>query len=394
MKIIVLILLLQISLPSYASLCENTLNLSAPIDATDRLISYLTVLVRDRVIGSDEIDSFATQLAQGILSVPISQTRLTTDSDAVIHHGELQKQLQANLDKRKLLEWARHYLKGHRDVQKGRQVSKRDTQSPYLRPEFLQVTVGTKEPHTFEMMTTPVTQKQWVDIMGENPSHFFDGTDSIKVVINGITIRLRPDYPVEGMTWYSALEFANRMSQRSGLTPAYNLQPVTFDPRTSSEDGSWKATNGEVRIGSSSGDILHTEGFRLPTEMELVSIIPLLRQQNKNAFDGSFTDLHRYVWFAENTSRGTRPVAALAPLMLEGQPFYDLAGNVWEWSHSNFQENAFAPGCSTYRVNGKFIFGGSFNSLAGEVLKLILGSQNPNHFSQSTGFRLVRTLKK
>ena len=26
--------------------------------------------------------------------------------------------------------------------------------------------------HPIEVMSTPVTQKQWVEIMGENPSHF------------------------------------------------------------------------------------------------------------------------------------------------------------------------------------------------------------------------------
>ena len=43
-----------------------------------------------------------------------------------------------------------------------------------------------------EVQSTPVTQKQWVEVMGENPSHFTGGEDSIVLNFHGKPIRVQP----------------------------------------------------------------------------------------------------------------------------------------------------------------------------------------------------------
>ena len=44
-------------------------------------------------------------------------------------------------------------------------------------------------------MSTPVTQAQWVEIMGENPSHFAKSEHSTAVNIHGKSIHMQPDQP-------------------------------------------------------------------------------------------------------------------------------------------------------------------------------------------------------
>jgi formylglycine-generating enzyme required for sulfatase activity len=51
-----------------------------------------------------------------------------------------------------------------------------------------------------------VTQAQWREVMGGNPS-FFKGDD----------------LPVEQVTWYDAVDFCNRLSRMEGLTPSRYL---------------------------------------------------------------------------------------------------------------------------------------------------------------------------
>lgn len=64
-----------------------------------------------------------------------------------------------------------------------------------------------------------VTQKEYQEIMGENPSNFKGD-----------------NLPVESVTWYKALEFCNRLSERNGLTPVYTID---------GENVSWnKSSNG------------------------------------------------------------------------------------------------------------------------------------------------------
>ena len=49
----------------------------------------------------------------------------------------------------------------------------------------------------------PITQAQYLAIMGENPSHFKDEPDS-------------PNHPVERVSWDDAVDFCDRLSKRTG----------------------------------------------------------------------------------------------------------------------------------------------------------------------------------
>ena len=72
-----------------------------------------------------------------------------------------------------------------------------------------------------------VTQKEYEEVMGENPSNF-EGEN----------------LPVENVTWYEAIEYCNKLSEKEGLTPVYTID---------GENVSWDRS---------------ANGYRLPTEAE------------------------------------------------------------------------------------------------------------------------------
>jgi len=83
----------------------------------------------------------------------------------------------------------------------------------------------------FYMSRHPVTQREWVEVMGTNPSRF------------------RGDNrPVEQVSWFDAIEFANQRSRRAGLTPAYTITGTGANRTVS-----WNR---------------NANGYRLPTEAE------------------------------------------------------------------------------------------------------------------------------
>ncbi len=80
----------------------------------------------------------------------------------------------------------------------------------------------------FELAVTEVTQALWEAVMDDNPAYFTGCSDC----------------PVDGVSWFDALTFCNRLSLRQGLTPVYS-------------------SNGDQVVWTDGAD-----GYRLPTEAE------------------------------------------------------------------------------------------------------------------------------
>lgn len=104
--------------------------------------------------------------------------------------------------------------------------------------------------HPFEVMSTPITQKQWVELMGENPAFFSKGEHTISLDVGGKSILMQPDNPVEQVSWWSVLEYANRLSKKHGLRPAYDFSQIVFKPGTRAEDGTLDIKSGSLRINA------------------------------------------------------------------------------------------------------------------------------------------------
>lgn len=101
----------------------------------------------------------------------------------------------------------------------------------------------------FLLGTREVTQQQFIDVMGFNPSWFAPGAGG-GAKIPGVKWR---ELPVEQVSWFDAIAFCNRLSVMDGLKPYYRLQHVRF------EGNAIVAADVSVAGGL---------GYRLPTEAE------------------------------------------------------------------------------------------------------------------------------
>jgi formylglycine-generating enzyme required for sulfatase activity len=115
-----------------------------------------------------------------------------------------------------------------------------------------------------------VTQAQWQDVMGTNPSHF----------------KGDPQRPVERVSWTMAQEFITKLNAREGHTL-----------------------------------------YRLPTEAEW-EYAARAGSTSKYSFGDDDALLEQYAWYAKNDKGTTHPVGQLKP---NAWGLYDMHGNVWEW---------------------------------------------------------------
>jgi formylglycine-generating enzyme len=163
-----------------------------------------------------------------------------------------------------------------------------------------------------------ITQREWVEVMGSNPSEFKGD-----------------DLPVEMVSWYDCIEYCNRRSLREGLQPYYNIDKSNKDP---ANDNEYDEVKWIVGINP------RANGYRLPTELEW-EYAASGGQKSKNLLYSGSDSLEEVGWFWQNSgdqklagvwswpavqqNRGrTRPVGQKAPNELG---LYDMSGNVREW---------------------------------------------------------------
>ena len=253
------------------------------ISATDNLIAYLATLSEERIITAPELVRFRDELLEGKLVNPISAEDVATKTTSMIHSKAMQSLLEeGDLDLSKLLAWSESALKEKVRVRVRREETRVETEEIFHKIEFRPVPAGEFKmgvegnkrsvtlTHPFEMMTSSITQNQWAEVMGANPSNFKNGPDSIIRNIQDKSIQMRPDHPVEDFTWWSVIVFANRLSEKYGLKPSYDLSGVKFKPGTSAESGTLETEdpNADALINAPEGNIYLAEGYRLPTEAE------------------------------------------------------------------------------------------------------------------------------
>ena len=216
----------------------------------------------------------------------------------------------------------------------------------------------------FYLQTHPVTQSQWCELMGDNPSRFSSYGD---------------DCPVENVNWYEAIAYANARSQEEGLEECYALSGS--DSRTVTFKG------------------LHCEGYRLPTEAEWECAARAGRQ---TAFyngpiiesgSGAEPNLDEIGWYCANSGDSTHPVGEKAP---NAWGLYDMLGNVWEWAWDWYggdyyeisaPQDPLGPSEGSARVGR----GGSWASVARLARAAYRYKGDPRSGSFNVGFRLARS---
>ena len=270
-------------------------------------------------------------------------------------------------------------------------------------PETYQVKVELKQ--DFEAMETLVTEKHWVDVMGDNSWGNLPRENSIPLKAGAKELRIKPNHPVSFITWWSALVYANKVSEMSGLKPVYDLRELQWKEGTSAAEGNLQAVRGELKIfanGESHSpfkeDVYYqAEGYRLPTDAEQEYLLRGGgRSTQRYVFGNEARDqLREYAWFGEFDG-AIKPVAELEPIRIgETAEFYDLLGNVAEWAWDIYHPtpkggaNPTGGDYGPYRV----IRGGSVVSPVKELGAEERDFAHPNKADYHLGFRLVRSLK-
>ena len=186
----------------------------------------------------------------------------------------------------------------------------------------------------FYMGKYEVTQKQWREIMGNNPSKF-SGCDNC---------------PVEQVSWNDVQKFIKKLNQKTG------------------------------------------KKYRLPTEAEWeYAARGGVETHGRASLYAGSNNIGEVAWYKSNSGSKTHPVGQKKPNELG---LFDMTGNVWEWCNdwygdysSSSQTNPKGPASGSFRV----LRGGGWISGARGCRVAIRGINGPDFRSNFNGFRLVRS---
>jgi formylglycine-generating enzyme required for sulfatase activity len=233
--------------------------------------------------------------------------------------------------------------------------------------------------------------------MGKNPSYFVRGDHKMEVVKNGKSIRLQPNNPVETVSYWSVLEFANRLSRRKGLPEVYDMSAIKFRPGTSAEEGNLVPKDDQyfkLKIKAPDGDIYKAKGFRLPTDAEQEYLRSDRGRSTTEYFSGvTESNLQEFAHFY---SRETVPVAEHKATVIDGKSFFDFYGNVYEMENDFYKLSDYPSGTDPIKTAiGKAVCarGGGFSSSPSQSKAADRRDANSGSGTLDTGFRLVRTLE-
>jgi formylglycine-generating enzyme required for sulfatase activity len=215
-----------------------------------------------------------------------------------------------------------------------------------------QVTVS-----SFIMGKYEVTQQLWESAMGTNPS------------------KTRGDLrPVELISWYDAIDFCNRLSEREGLQKAYS------------------GFRGNIVCD------FNSNGYRLPTEAEWEYAARGGNISKGYRYSGS-NDLNSVGWFGATDNTGNRGKNERTSEVGRKQPnelgIFDMTGNVWEWCWDRkgdyTSENQTNPKGQNYGTD-RVLRGGSWFVTEPGCRNANRNFNNPDNNTRNyVGLRLVRT---
>ncbi len=193
------------------------------------------------------------------------------------------------------------------------------------------VTIG--EP--FYLGKYEVTQEQWQEVMGNNPSYFKGD-------------RL----PVEGVSWEEAREFIQKLNEME-----------------------------------------KTDRYRLPSEAEW-EYACRAGNSARYSFGYDVSSLGEYAWYDENSEDKTHPVGQKNP---NPWGLYDMHGNVWEWVQDGWHDSYYgAPSDGSARESSsnslKVRRGGNWEGSAEYCRAANRGNSGSGYRSSGLGFRVLREL--
>jgi len=215
---------------------------------------------------------------------------------------------------------------------------------------------------SFYMGKYEVTQKEYQEVMGTNPS--YNKGDNL---------------PVENVSWYDAVEYCNRRSQREGLTPAYTINKNQRDPNNNNQYDNIKWTVTWNR---------NANGYRLPTEAEWEYAC---RAGTTTAFNTGANLSDITGWYGANSGNNKHPVGQ-KPANRFG--LYDMHGNVSEWCwdwYGTYSSGTQTDPTGASAGSDRIMRGGAMNTPIAELLRSASRDPiGPYNTGRNIGFRVAR----
>jgi formylglycine-generating enzyme len=185
----------------------------------------------------------------------------------------------------------------------------------------------------FSLARFPVTQGQWMSVMGSNPSRFQGGDE----------------LPVEKVSWNDAQAFIKALGAKTGRK------------------------------------------WRLPTEAEWEYAARSGGRRQKYPGTSSDAQLEAYAWLESNSGLKTHPVGTRKPNDLG---IYDMAGNVWQWVQDRYDRDYYRqsprqdPQGDPFGAN-RILKGGAVDQQAAFLRVSYRDYQDPEKRASCVGFRLA-----
>ena len=205
------------------------------------------------------------------------------------------------------------------------EVERSDDEGPIHRVKISKV---------FYMGKYEITQKQWLDVMGSNPSYFKGD-----------------NLPVENVSWRDVQDFIKKLNEMEDMNK-----------------------------------------YRLPSEAEW-EYAARAGTTTRYSFGDDESNLGYYAWYDANAGSKTHPVGQKKPNLWG---LYDMHGNVWEWVqdtyHSNY--NGAPTDGSAWERNAsvRVIRGESWAGSVRYCRSAKRGYSDIGNSDRYIGFRLVRDL--